>query len=197
MIPPIVYQIFAITSCVLLIFTVGYYLGYRRTVGRYAAQTVTDREEMLSIEKALKRFWDDEKEKLEKEKAELLRRISFLEGKVDQYRQKAAGIGMMGLRRSRLADMFIGLLIENENLEEKLFMQNLKLKQERDEFLENDLRNISYKRILLSELISQAEVRREMEKLINDRGRWKRLELKHKELGPLTTDVNNDEDDAV
>lgn len=56
MIPPIVYQIFAITSCVLLIFTVGYYLGYRRTVGRYAAQTVTDREEMLSIEKALKRF---------------------------------------------------------------------------------------------------------------------------------------------
>ncbi len=197
MIPPIVYQIFAITSCVLLIFTVGYYLGYRRTVGRYAAQTVTDREEMLSIEKALKRFWDDEKEKLEKEKAELLRRISFLEGKVDQYRQKAAGIGMMGLRRSRLADMFIGLLIENENLEEKLFMQNLKLKQERDEFLENDLRNISYKRILLSELISQAEVRREMEKLINDRGRWKRLELKHKELGPLTADVNNDEDDAV
>ncbi len=197
MIPPIVYQIFAITSCVLLIFTVGYYLGYRRTVGRYAAQTVTDREEMLSIEKALKRFWDDEKEKLEKEKAELLRRISFLEGKVDQYRQKAAGIGMMGLRRSRLADMFIGLLIENENLEEKLFMQNLKLKQERDEFLENDLRNISYKRILLSELISQAEVRREMEKLINDRGRWKRLELKPKELGPLTSDVNNDEDDAV
>lgn len=197
MIPPIVYQIFAITSCVLLVFTGGYYLGYRRTVGRYAAQSVTDREEMLSIEKALKRFWDDEKEKLEKEKAELLRRISFLEGKVDQYRQKAAGIGMMGLRRSRLADMFIGLLIENENLEEKLFMQNLKLKQERDEFLENDLRNISYKRILLSELISQAEVRREMEKLINDRGRWKRLELKPKELGPLTSDVNNDEDDAV
>lgn len=197
MIPPIVYQIFAITSCVLLVFTGGYYLGYRRTVGRYAAQSVTDREEMLSIEKALKRFWDDEKEKLEKEKAELLRRISFLEGKVDQYRQKAAGIGMMGLRRSRLADMFIGLLIENETLEEKLFMQNLKLKQERDEFLENDLRNISYKRILLSELISQAEVRREMEKLINDRGRWKRLELKPKELGPLTSDVNNDEDDAV
>ena len=78
--------------------------------------------------------------------------------------------------------MFIGLLIENENLEEKLFMQNLKLKQERDEFLENDLRNISYKRILLSELISQTEVRREMEKLINDRGRWKRLEIRQKEL---------------
>lgn len=195
MIPPIVYQIFAIVSCVLFVFSMGYYLGYRRTVVRYAAQSVNDREEMLSIEKALKRFWDDEKEKLEKEKGELQRRISFLEGKLEQYRQKAAGIGMMGLRRSRLADMFIGLLIENENLEEKLFLQNLKLKQERDEFLENELRNISYKRILLSELISQAEVRREMEKLINDKGRWKRLEIRQKELEPITADNSNDDDE--
>ena len=197
MIPPIAYQIFAITSCMLLIFTVGYYLGYRKTVVRYAAQTANDREEMLSIEKALKRFWDDEKGKLEQEKAELQRRISFLEGKLDQYRQKAAGIGMMGLRRSKLADMFIGLLIENENLEEKLFLQNLKLKQERDEFLENELRNISYKRILLSELMSQAEVRREMEKLISDRGRWKRLDIRQKELEPLTSDSPNDEDETA
>jgi len=196
MIPPIVYQIFAVASSMLLIFSIGYYLGYRKTIVRYAAQSTSDREEMLSIEKALKRFWDDEKEKLEKEKAELQRRISFLEGKLDQYRQKAAGIGMMGLRRSRLADMFIGLLIENENLEEKLFMQNLKLKQERDEFLENDLRNISYKRILLSELISQTEVRREMEKLINDRGRWKRLEIRQKELEPLTGDSLSDEEES-
>jgi hypothetical protein len=197
MIPPIVYQIFAAVSCMLFIFSIGYYLGYRKTIVRYAAQSATDREEMLSIEKALKRFWDDEKEKLEKEKAELQRRISFLEGKLDQYRQKAAGIGMMGLRRSRLADMFIGLLIENENLEEKLFMQNLKLKQERDEFLENELRNISYKRILLSELISQTEVRKEMEKLINDKGRWKRLEIKQKELDPLTAYPPNDEDETA
>jgi len=195
MIPPIVYQIFAVASSMLLIFSIGYYLGYRKTIVRYAAQSVNDREEMLSIEKALKRFWDEEKEKLEKEKGELQRRISFLEAKVDQYRQKAAGIGMMGLRRSKLADMFIGLLIENENLEEKLFMQNLKLKQERDEFLENDLRNISYKRILLSELISQADVRREMEKLINDKGRWKRLEIKQKDVEPITGDAPNEEDD--
>jgi hypothetical protein len=196
MIPPIVYQIFAITSCVLLIFSIGYYLGHRNSVVRYAAQNATDREEMLSIEKALKRFWDDEKEKLEHEKSELQRRISFLEGKLDQYRRKAAGIGMMGLRRSKLADMFIGLLIENENLEEKLFLQNLKLKQERDEFLENDLRNISYKRILLSELISQADVRREMEKLINEKGRWKRLDIRQKELEPLSADSQNGADDT-
>jgi len=91
----------------------------------------------------------------------------------------------MGLRKSKVTDMFITLLIENETLEEKLFLQNLKLKQERDEFLENELRSISYKRILLSELLAQSEVRRELEKVISERGRLKRLDLKQKDLEPL------------
>ena len=91
--------------------------------------------------------------------------------------------------------MLITLLIENESLEEKLFMQNLKLKQERDEFLENELRSISYKRILLSELLTQTEVRREMEKVINDRSRLKRLELRQKDLEPLDYTPDDEEDE--
>jgi hypothetical protein len=195
MIPPIAYQVFTVAAFVLLTFSAGYYLGYRKSGARFALQCATDKEEMLTIERALKHFWDEEKDKLENEKGELQRRISFLEGKLEQYRRKAAGIGMMGLRKSRLTDMFVGLLIENENLEEKLFLQNLKLKQERDEFLENELRNISYKRVLLSEIISQAEVRREMEKIINDKGRWKRLEVRGKELETyVAEDGNGDEE---
>ena len=50
------------------------------------------------------------------------------------------------------------------------------------------MRSISYKRILLSELISQSEVRREMERVINDKARWKRLELKQRELEPLAAE---------
>ncbi len=111
---------------------------------------------MLTIERALKAFWDNEKQKLENDKTELEQRIQFLENKLEQYRRKAAGVGMMGLRKNKLSDMLITLLIENESLEEKLFQQNLKLKQERDEFLENELRSISYKRILLSELLTQS-----------------------------------------
>jgi len=49
----------------------------------------------------------------------------------------------------------------------------LKLKQERDQNLENELRHISYKRILLSELINQAGVRREMERVLNEKGKLK------------------------
>lgn len=191
---PIVYQVLAGLFCVTVIFVISYYMGYRTNFRKFQAKSVTDREEMLTIERALKAFWDDEKGKLESEKKELEQRIKFLEDKLEQYRRKAAGIGMMGIRKNKLTDMFITLLIENESLEEKLFMQNLKLKQERDEFLENELRSISYKRILLSELLTQTEVRREMEKVINDRSRMKRLELRQKDLEPITYDPSDEEE---
>ncbi len=195
----IVYQVMAALFCVVVIFSLSYFIGYRVHFRKYKIQAADDREEMLTIERALKAFWDNEKQKLENEKKELQQRVEFLENKLEQYRRKAAGVGMMGLRKSKLSDMLITLLIENESLEEKLFHQNLKLKQERDEFLENELRSISYKRILLSELMTQAEVRREMEKVINDRSRLKRLEFKQKDMEPLagaaTAEDDEDEED--
>ncbi len=156
----IVYKVMAGLFCVMVVFAVSYFVGYRTYGRKFKARAASEREEMLTIERALKDFWDNEKQKLENGKAELEQRIQFLESKLEQYRRKAAGVGMLGLRKNKLSDMLITLLIENESLEEKLFLQNLKLKQERDEFLENELRNISYKRVLLSELMTHTEVRR-------------------------------------
>ncbi len=180
----IVYQVVAAIFCMTLIFVASYYFGYRTNLRKFQTKSFENREEMLTIERALKAFWDNEKQKLEDEKVQLNQRVKYLEEKLDQYRQKAAGIGMMGLRKNKLTDMLVTLLIENESLEEKLFLQNLKLKEERDEFLQNELRSISYKRILLSELLNQSEVRREMERVINDRSRLKRLEFKQRDLEP-------------
>jgi len=181
----IFYQVIAGLFCIMVVSSISYFMGHRTQGRKFKARAALEREEMLTIERSLKAFWDNEKQKLEDDKAGLAQHIKFLESKLEQYRRKAAGVGMMGLRKNKLSDMLITLLIENESLEEKLFMQNLKLKQERDEFLENELRSISYKRILLSELLNQTEVRREMEKVINDRSRLKRLELKQKDLEPV------------
>lgn len=194
---PIVLEVLAGLFCVTFVFAISYYLGYRCNFRKLHAQSVHDREEMLTIERALKAFWDNEKQQLENQKNELLQKIQFLETKLEQYRRKAAGIGMMGLRKNKITDMLITLLIENESLEEKLFLQNMKLKQERDESLENELRNISYKRILLSELLTQTEVRREMEKVINDRSRLKRLELKQKDIELPPYGQAEDEEDRT
>lgn len=148
---------------------------------------------MLTIERSLKQFWDYEREKLQNEKKELERHIGFLEERLEQYRRKAAGIGLMGLRKNKMTDMLISLLMENETLEEKLFLQNMKLREERDEFLKNEMRHISYKRVLLSELISQDEVRKEMDRLINEKGTWKKLQFKQRELGVMIPEVVEEE----
>jgi hypothetical protein len=184
-----VYQALTAVFCIIIVFSSGYYLGHRRSTRRYEVQTAQDREEVLSIERALKQFWDHEKQKLENEKSELDRRIEFLEKRLDQYRRKAAGIGLMGLRKSKLTDTLISLLIENETLEEQVFLQNMKLKEERDEFLRNEMRHISYKRILLSELINQSDVRRELERVISDKSTWKRLPFTDEELGRIIPEV--------
>ncbi len=191
----IVYQVLAGLFCVTVVSSVSYLVAYRTQSRKSKVNAAGERAEMLTIERALKSFWDNEKQKLENDKLELEQRIQFLENKLDQYRRKAAGVGMMGLRKSKLSDMLITLLIENESLEEKLFQQNFKLKQERDEFLENELRSISYKRILLSELMNQSEVRREMEKVISDRSRLKRLDLKQNNPEPLDYLPEEDDDD--
>jgi len=191
----IVYQVMAGLFCITVVFSISYFVGYRTHGRKSKTRAACEREEMHTIERALKAFWDNEKQKLENDKAELEQHIKFLESKLEQYRRKAAGVGMMGLRKNKLSDMLITLLIENESLEEKLFLQNLKLKQERDEFLENELRSISYKRVLLSELMTQTEVRREMEKIISDRSRLKRLELRQKDPGSLDYAPANDDED--
>lgn len=193
----VIYQVLAALFILALILSTGYYLGYRRNVRAYQKMSASDREEMLTIERALKGFWDHEKDKLIKEREELERRVQFLEDRLDQYRRKAAGIGMMGLRKSKLSDMLITLLLENETLEEKLFLQNLKLKEERDQFLENDLRNISYKRILLSELLNQSGVRREMERVLKEKSNLKRLDVKGRRLEPTTFLAHDKEEEAL
>lgn len=190
----IIYQSLAAVFCLSLVFVAGYMVCNRRSVRKFQAQCDYDRQEMLTIERALKQFWDHEREKLENEKKELERRIQIQEERLDLYRRKAAGIGMMGLRKSKMTDMLISLLIENETLEEKLFLQNIKLKEERDEFLKNEMRHISYKRILLSELINQDDVRRQLERAINERGTWRRLDMKGKDLSLLLPDKPDEED---
>lgn len=188
-----VYQSLSAFFCALVTFTSGYFFGYRKSARRYKSQNISDREEMLTIERSLKQFWDYEREKLQNEKKELERHIGFLEERLEQYRRKAAGIGLMGLRKNKMTDMLISLLMENETLEEKLFLQNMKLREERDEFLKNEMRHISYKRVLLSELISQDEVRKEMDRLINEKGTWKKLQFKQRELGVMIPEVVEEE----
>jgi len=82
------------------------------------------------------------------------------------------------------------LMLENEALEEKLYELNLKMKDERDEYLSRELQNISYKRILLSEILKEKGVQDKIRDILKDDSKLTRMEL------PAGTRSAGTEDDS-
>lgn len=155
----------------------GYYVSKFLTGRRFRKEQKADRKRMFDIEKALKDFWEHERGKLSSENEKLSEKITLLEKQVEEYRKKAAGVGIMGLSKDRRTDMLMQLMLENEALEEKLYELNLKMKDERDEYLSRELQNISYKRILLSEILKEKGVQDKIRDILKDDSKLTKLEL--------------------
>jgi hypothetical protein len=83
----------------------------------------------------------------------------------------------MGLSKDARTDMLLQLMLENEALEEKLYEMNLKLKEERDEYLTKEIGNITYKRILLSEILKEKGIQDKIRDILKDDSRLKKLKL--------------------
>ncbi len=155
----------------------GYYVSKFLAGRRFRREQKADRKRMFDIEKALKDFWEHERGKLSLENEKLAEKIALLEKQVDEYRKKAAGVGIMGLSKDRRTDMLMQLMLENEALEEKLYELNLKMKDERDEYLSRELQNISYKRILLSEILKEKGVQDKIRDILKDDTKLTKMEL--------------------
>jgi hypothetical protein len=155
----------------------GYYVSKFLAGRRYRKEQKVERKRMFDIEKALKDFWEHERGKLSAENERLSEKIELLGKQVEEYRKKAAGVGIMGLSKDRRTDMLMQLMLENEALEEKLYELNLKMKDERDEYLSRELQNISYKRILLSEILKEKGVQDKIRDILKDDSKLTKMEL--------------------
>lgn len=158
----------------------AFFIG--RFWGRFVAgrSFAADRERMFNIEKSLQEFFETDRKRLETDKTALAQQVDLLTKKNDEYKRKAAGVGVMGMGKDRKAELLLELMAENEALEEKLFEQNLKLKEERDDHLQRELQHISVKRVLLSEILQEDTVRDSIRAVLADEGRLKRLSLDRK-----------------
>jgi hypothetical protein len=155
----------------------SYYVSKFLTGRRYRREHKAERQKMFDIEKALKDFWEHERGKLSAENNKLTERAKMLEKQVEEYRKKAAGVGIMGLSKDARTDMLLQLMLENEALEEKLYEMNLKLKEERDEYLTKEIGNITYKRILLSEILKEKGIQDKIRDILKDDSRLRKLKL--------------------
>jgi cell division protein FtsB len=144
-------------SAVLLLF-VGYKVGRWLGVGSQKKAMNQKEEELFSAQRGFKQVYDQELESLRSENAALKNDTDLLKQRVEEYRRKAAGYGGLFNSGGKQADAMYALLLENEALEEALFTQNDKLRQERTDAVKEQLRAASYRRVLMSQLMAEGKI---------------------------------------
>ena len=99
----IVYQVIVGLFCAGAVFAMSFFMGYRPIFGNPKCGRPASAMK-CSLSSGRSRLFGIMRSKPRKrQKTELEQHIQFLESKLEQYRRKAAGIGMMGLRKTNLA----------------------------------------------------------------------------------------------
>lgn len=149
--------LYSVAGLALLI--AGYKTG--RLVGRAAASSTIQakEQELFTAQKGFKNLYEQELATVKQENAKLKEQVDSLSVRVEEYRRKAAGLGGLFSSSSKKNDAMYALLLENEALEEALYSQNEKLKQERTDSLREQMRATGYRRVLMSQLLNDERIK--------------------------------------
>ncbi len=158
--------LYAVGALVVLI--VGYRMG--RAFGHMKASRMLDKKEqdLFTTQKGFKTLYEHEINALKEENAKLIEQVRVMNGRVEEYRKKAAGLGGLFSSSSKKNDAMYALLLENEALEEALYSQNEKLKQERTDSLKEQMRATSYRRVLMSQLLNDERIKQYVSEVLAD-----------------------------
>ena len=158
--------LYSIAGVALLI--AGYRLG--RLIGRRSAtKALAQKEqELFTAQKGFKNLYEQELAAVRTENEQLKAQAEQMNVKVEEYRKKAAGLGGLFGSGGKKADAMYALLLENEALEEALYSQNEKLKQERTDSLKEQMRATGYRRVLMSQLLNDNRIKEYVAEILND-----------------------------
>lgn len=155
-------------ALVVLLLLVAYRIG--RLIGKIAAEKliVQKEQELFTAQKGFKTLYDQELASVRADNEKLAEQVRLMTAKVEEYRKKAAGLGGLFSSGGKKADAMYALLLENEALEEALYSQNEKLKQERTDSLKEQMRATSYRRVLMSQLLNDNRIKEYVAEILND-----------------------------
>src|SRR5262249_55913489 len=125
-------------------------------------------QELFTAQKGFKQLYENELAAVKAENAQLKVKAEQMGVKVEEYRKKAAGLGGLFSSGGKKADAMYALLLENEALEEALYAQNEKLKQERTDSLKEQMRATGYRRVLMSQLLNDNRIKEYVAEILND-----------------------------
>ena len=139
------------------------FVGYRvgRLLGALSAsrQLSQKEQELFTAQKGFKTLYEQELANVRGENAKLQEQVKTLTARVEEYRKKAAGLGGLFNTGGKRADAMYALLLENEALEEALYAQNEKLRQERTDAVKEQLRSAGYRRVLMTQLLNDERIK--------------------------------------
>jgi hypothetical protein len=148
------------------------FIGYRigRLIGSVSSnKTIAQKEqELFTTQRGFKNLYEQELTGLRDANAELVEQVQNLTARVEEYRKKAAGFGGLFGSGGKRADAMYALLLENESLEEALYSQNEKLRNERTDVLKEQMRSTSYRRVLMSQLINDERIKGYVAEILAD-----------------------------
>ena len=138
---------------------IGYQIG--RMLGSFRASRLVAQKEqdLFTAQKGFKNLYEQEMAKLKADNEKLSEQVKALSTRVEEYRKKAAGFGGLFSGGGKRADAMYALLLENEALEEALYSQNEKLRQERTDAVKEQLRSTGYRRVLMSQLLNDERIK--------------------------------------
>ncbi len=148
------------------------WIGYR--IGRWAGNLAGSKliavkeQELFTTQKGFRTLYEQELGQLRAANAQLTEKEKTLEQRVEDYRKKAAGLGGLFSSGGKRADAMYALLLENEALEEALYSQNEKLRNERTDALKEQLRSTSYRRVLMSQLLNDDRIKGVVAEIMSD-----------------------------
>jgi len=169
--------LYIVAGVLLLVF--GFQAG--RLVGRLAssAKLREKEQELFTAQRGFKTLYEQEVNVAKTENAQLAGQVQSLTARVEEYRKKAAGLGGLFHSGGKKADAMYALLLENEALEEALFSQNEKLKQERTDSLKEQMRATGYRRVLMSQLLNDERIKGYVAEVLDDEKRLPDLTPRH------------------
>ena len=142
-----------------LILWVGYRIGRLFGALRASKEVARKEEELFTAQRGFKSLYEQEVANLKQQNAQLAEQAKALNTRVEEYRKKAAGFGGLFSSGNKHADAMYALLLENEALEEALYAQNEKLRQERTDAVKEQLRSTGYRRVLMSQLLNDERIK--------------------------------------
>jgi predicted lactoylglutathione lyase len=148
------------------------FVGYR--IGRFFGALASNKaisqkeQELFTTQRGFKNLYEQELATLKEANASLIEQVQTLTERVEEYRKKAAGFGGLFGSGGKRADAMYALLLENESLEEALYSQNEKLRQERTDALKEQMRSTSYRRVLMSQLINDDRIKGYVAEILAD-----------------------------